>query len=133
MKSPGNLLSRNSVDSGVEVVVIDRNHDELDPAIYDPLSPNFVIPDWLYEYPTPWGLAAYFKQCLGRLSEDGENRGLVNGIKAELRPAKRLLDECGLELAVRVVKFTADTVSVNVTLHRALDRTDYVRRQIGQH
>lgn len=132
MMSPGNLLSRNIVNSGVDVVIINRNCDEVNPAIYDPLSSSFAVPEWLYESPTPWSLACYFQQCLSRLSQDGEARGLVNGIGAELRPAKRLLDECGLELAVRVVKFTADTVNVDVTLHRALDRMDYVKQRLKQ-
>ena len=126
--SLGSLLPRNTVDGGVEVVVIDRNYDEFDPSIYDPLSPSFIIPDWLCEKPTPWNLVEYWQQCLSRLSDNGGPRGLVNGMKAELRPAKRLLDELGLDLAVRVIKYTADTVSVKVTLHRALDRVGDVKR-----
>lgn len=95
----------------------------------DPLSPDFSAPDWLKEKPTPWNLVSYWRECLERTIIDGDNRSLVNGHRAELRPAKTLLSKCGgdVNLAARVILYTSRDVQCNVTLYRALDRVRKVK------
>lgn len=131
MKSPGSLLDRNGKARGVHVILEERGEDTLDREVYDPLSPSFVIPQWLLDKPTPWNLVCYWEECLQHTIAEGENRNLVHGTKGGLRPAKKLLSQCGPDLAARVVCYTAQNVSCQVTLHRALDRVDTVREAIG--
>lgn len=117
-----NLLQRNKHRS-VDVVVIER--EEM--GTCDPLSSDFIIPQWLRDSPTPWDLIIYFKECLSELVIEGEKRNLIGGFGREIKPARQLLEN-GLEVAARACRLTANETFGNVSLHRALDRVDEIRR-----
>ena len=91
---------------------------------FNPLSPNFKVPDWLLEKPTPWNLASYWEQCLANATTREGLRESVNGIKAELRPAKKLLSQYGVDRAARMCRYWADQFSCQVTLHYVLKKAE---------
>jgi hypothetical protein len=121
--SPGNLLKRNE-RTEIDVVIITSEEEE---GTNDPLSPNFIIPSWLIESPTPWNLVSYFDQCLGELVLDGTSRSVIGDYKRELRPAKQLLSN-GLDIAVRACRLTANETFGPVTMYRVLERVPQIQQ-----
>ena len=117
------LLTRNE-KPGIEVVVIERENE----GTCDPLSPKFIIPQWLRDKPTPWNLVAYFDLCLQELVIDGQARSLVEDYKRELRPAKKLLEENDLDTVARAVKLTASQTFGQVTMYRVADRVPQIKQ-----
>jgi len=120
--SLGSLLQRNELQS-IDVVVIEREEE----GTCDPLSSDFIIPQWLKNSPTPWDLITYFKECLNELVIEGKKRNLIGGFSREIKPARQLLEN-GLEVAARACRLTANETFGDVSLHRALDRVDEIQR-----
>lgn len=120
--SHGSLLQRNKSQS-IDVVVI----ESIEGGTCDPLSSDFVIPQWLRDSPTPWDLITYFQKCLNELVTEGKERTLAGGFSREIKPARKLLTH-GLEVAARACRLTANETYGSVSLHRALDRVDEIRR-----
>lgn len=113
------LLQRHK-KHGIDVIVQDREDNNVNH--WDPTSQGYAVPSWLLENPTNvWYLADYFGKCLARVAKTGGNqRQHCNGIKAELRPAKRLLADYGMEDAAIIAAYWANKYSCNVSLHYAL-------------
>jgi len=113
------LLSRNQ-KSGIAVATSNVTQEEFT-----------VIPDWLLEEPTPWNLVSFFNDALGRCVTGGSEKSLVNGRKAELRPAKILLDTYGARKSAELILEKAqDLVNVEgFTLWRVVD---YGKEQVAE-
>jgi len=93
-----------------------------------------IVPNWLLEKPTPWNLVAFFDDILSRCVKDGQEKVLVNGHKAELRPAKILLDKYGAERSAELIleKTQALTEVGGFTLWRVLDHGKQVEKQVAK-
>jgi len=116
------LLSRNQ-KTGIAV----------EPGYVEQESFN-VVPKWLLEKPTPWNLVAFFDGILSRCVKDGREKALVNGYRAELRPAKVLLEKYGAEKSAELIleKTQALTDVGGFTLWRVLDHGKQVEKQVAK-
>ncbi len=118
------LLHRNQPNRGVEVVYIHPPQKEIE-----------VIPKWLLKDPTPWNLVSFFEQSISRCVKDGVEKSLINGYKAELRPAKILLDKYGVENAAQwILEKTENLVNTEngFTLWRVIDHGKEVEKRMAK-
>jgi len=118
------LLNRNQLKEGVEVVYIHVPQERME-----------IIPEWLLDEPTPWNVVAFFEQCLSRCVKNGLEKSLVNGYKAELRPAKILLEKYSVEkVAQLILERTKDLVNTEngFTLWRVIDYGKEVEKQMAK-
>jgi len=118
--SLGSLLQRNTAEQKIDVVVISQEEGG---GSNDPFSPDFKIPEWVF---TPYDLITYFNECLAELVLDGQPRTLTNYAR-EIRPARKLL-KCGVDVATRVCRLTAQETFGDVSLYRALDRVETIQQ-----
>lgn len=118
------LLERNQPNQGIEVIYIHPPQKEID-----------VIPKWLLEEPTPWNVVSFFEQSLSRCVKSGVEKSLVNGYKAELRPAKILLDRYNVEeVAQLILEKTKNLVDTDngFTLWRVIDHGKEVEKRMAK-
>lgn len=117
------LLNRNQPRKGIEVVYIHHEEEDRNP-----------VPDWLMESPSPWNLVAFFKECLSRCIKDGQEKSLANGYKAELRPAKILLDTYGVEKSAQfILDKTSSLVDIDkFTLWRVVDYGKEIEKRVAK-
>lgn len=123
------LLARNAQPAVVAVDLggISDGPAQLTRSECDPLSKEFIVPGWLNRNPTPRNLVNYLADCLGQTFSGGRQRKLAIPFAANIRPAKQLMKRCGdVDLAARVIKYTADKTSYDLSFHRVLDRIDEV-------
>ncbi len=123
------LLARNTHHGlNVNLDGVRDNPIRVTPRQCNPLSKEFVVPEWLKNQPTPWRLVEYLEGCLRQTYSGGVRRSLSLGIKANLRPAKALLQRVDGDgvMAARVIKYTADKTSYSLSFHRVLDRIEEV-------
>ena len=93
-----------------------------------------IIPQWLLDDPTPWNLVSFFNKTLSRCVKDGQEKTLVNGHRAELRPAKVLLEKYGIEKSAQLILDKAQTLTDvgGFTLWRVVDHGKQVEKQVAK-